>query len=273
MEGAILNEVTVTACTKYMVRWEDRINRTRQLHCTPVRWIILLEPRTSICTWDQHRQGQVDSRAPDTWMLNHSLIMLNVKGLTELLSQNTDGKLCKRWWLMTPNGTLLAYNQPTNTKEIRKQAAMIALSWQEHEIASVERDPDIHEEDHDPAEHVDHIRALTVEAANSNILATRVQAHLLLVLEGGVPPRRQGFEPKTTAESPDDDQYPPEDPSLANLANDATVSSRASSINSNATIGVLRLQRKKLEAMANAIIDEFERTGFDMPEEAAAKFF
>ena len=41
----------------------------------------------------------------------------------------------------------------------------------------------------------------------------------------------------------------------------------------NAAVGVLRLQRKKLEALANAIIDEFERTGFEMPEEGALKFF
>lgn len=199
--------------------------------------------------------------------------MLNVKGLTELLSQNIDEKLCKRWWLMTPNGTLLAYSQPANTKELRKQAAMVALSWQEHEMADVQQSPETEDEDHDPAEDVHHIRALTVEAVSSNTLATRLQPHLLLVLEGGVPPRRQEFEPKTTAESPDDDQYPPEDPNLASLTKDATVSSRASSINSNAAISVLRLQRKKLEAMANAIIDEFERSGFEMPEEGALKFF
>lgn len=199
--------------------------------------------------------------------------MLNVKGLTELLSQNTDDKLCKRWWLMTPNGTLLAYSQPANTRELRKQAAMVALTWQEHEMASGRQDPDTADEDYDPADDVDHIRALTIEAATSNVLVTRVQPHLLLALGGGVPPRRQGFEPKTTAESPEDDQYPPEDPNLTNLAKGGTVSSRASSVNSNAATSVLRLQRKKLEALANAIIDEFERTGFEMPEEGAPKFF
>ncbi|KAM0723951.1 hypothetical protein Q7P37_000942 [Cladosporium fusiforme] len=199
--------------------------------------------------------------------------MLNVKGLTELLTQNTDGKLCKRWWLMTPNGTLLAYSQPANTRDLRNQAAMVALSWQEHEMAKVHEEHDEDDEDHDPADFMDHIRALTIEAETSNIVATRLQSHMLLVLEGGVPPRRQGFEPKTTVEGIDDDQYPPEDPNLANVPKDATVSSRASSTISSAAVSVLRLQRKKLEALSNAIIDDFERTGFEIPEEGALKFF
>jgi hypothetical protein len=199
--------------------------------------------------------------------------MLNVKGLTELLTQNRDDKLCKRWWLMTPNGTLLAYSQPANTRDLRNQAAMVALSWQEHEIAKVHEEHDEDDEDHDPAEFMDRVRALTIEGDTCNVIATRLQPHMLLVLEGGVPPRRQGFEPKTTVESIDDDQYPPDDPALANIPRNASISSRASSTMGNAAVGVLRLQRKKLEALANAIIDEFERTGFEMPEEGALKFF
>ncbi|KAM0699388.1 hypothetical protein Q7P36_001436 [Cladosporium allicinum] len=199
--------------------------------------------------------------------------MLNVKGLTELLTQNRDDKLCKRWWLMTPNGTLLAYSQPANTRDLRNQAAMVALSWQEHEIAKVHEEHDEDDEDHDPAEFMDRVRALTIEGETGNVIATRLQPHMLLVLEGGVPPRRKDFEPKTTVESIDDDQYPPDDPALANAPRNASISSRASSMMGNAAVGVLRLQRKKLEALANAIIDEFERTGFEMPEEGALKFF
>lgn len=200
--------------------------------------------------------------------------MLNVRGLTELLTQNKDDKLCKRWWLMTPNGTLLAYSHPANTRDLRNQAAMVALSWQEHEFAKIRDAGDEDDEDHDPADFVDHIRALTIEGESSNIIVTRVQSHMLLVLEGGVPPRRAGFEPKTTAESTDDDQYPPDDLGSASLPKDAAaMSSRASSTISSAAMSVLRLQRKKLEALANAIIDEFERTGFEMPEEGALKFF
>jgi hypothetical protein len=199
--------------------------------------------------------------------------MLNVRGLTELLTQNKDDKLCKRWWLMTPNGTLLAYSHPANTRDLRNQAAMVALSWQEHEFAKIREAGDEDDEDHDPADYADHIRALTIEGDSSNIIITRVQSHMLLALEGGVPPRRQGFEPKTTAEGSEDDQYPPDDLDIGSLSKDATISSRASSTISSAAISVLRIQRKKLEALANAIIDEFERTGFEMPEEGALKFF
>lgn len=199
--------------------------------------------------------------------------MLNVRGLTELLTQNRDDKLCKRWWLMTPNGTLLAYSHPANTRDLRNQAAMAALSWQEHEFAKISEAGVEDDEDHDPADFVDHIRALTIEGDTSNLIITRVQSHMLLALEGGVPPRRAGFEPKTTAESADDDQYPPDDLNMASLPSDAGISSRASSMISNAATSVLRLQRKKLEALANVIIDEFERTGFEMPEEGALKFF
>jgi hypothetical protein len=174
---------------------------------------------------------------------------------------------------MTPNGTLLAYSQPANTRDLRNQAAMVALSWQEHEIAKVHEEHDEDDEDHDPAEFMDQVRALTIEGETGNVIATRLQPHMLLVLEGGVPPRRKDFEPKTTVESIDDDQYPPDDPNLANVPRNASISSRASSTMGNAAMSVLRLQRKKLEALANAIIDEFERTGFEMPEEGALKFF
>jgi hypothetical protein len=204
---------------------------------------------------------------------NTSHVMLNVRGLTELLTQNKDDKLCKRWLLMTPNGTLLAYSHPANTRDLRNQAAMVALSWQEHEFAKIREAGDEDDEDHDPADFVDHIRALTIEGDSSNIIVTRVQSHMLLVLEGGVPPRRPGFEPKTTAESSNDDQYPSDDLALASLPKDTTISSRASSTISSAATSVLRLQRKKLEALSNAIIDEFERTGFEMPEEGTLKFF
>ena len=62
--------------------------------------------------------------------------MLNAKALSELLSKNRDERLCKRWFLITPNGTLLAYSKPTNIRDLRRQAAMAALSWQEQQQSS-----------------------------------------------------------------------------------------------------------------------------------------
>lgn len=199
--------------------------------------------------------------------------MLNVKGLSELLTQNTDEKLCKRWWLMTPNGTLLAYSEPSNVKEIRRQSAMVALSWQEYD-GSLTDDVDSDEgQDQNPTMTKPDLKAITIETLTSNFIATKLQLHLLLVLEGGVPPRRQDFESKTTAEHADSDPYPGKDANLTNIAKNATISSRASSTISSAAMGVLRLQRRKLNAMADAIISEFESTSFEMPDDVTLKFF
>lgn len=34
---------------------------------------------------------------------------------------------------MSPNGTLWAYATPTNIKELRNQAALISLTWRDHD--------------------------------------------------------------------------------------------------------------------------------------------
>jgi hypothetical protein len=199
--------------------------------------------------------------------------MLNVKGLSELLTLNTDGKLCQRWWLMTPNGTLLAYSQPSSTREMRNKAAMVALTWQEHarEKSAQASSDSSDDQSTTTDEPVNQIRAMRMETISSNILATTLQTQMLLVLEGGVPPRRKGFEPRTTTESANDEQYPLQDHHLA--SSKSAVSLSANSITSNASSSVLIIQRKKLEAMANSIIDEFERTGFEMPKVNAPNFF
>lgn len=195
--------------------------------------------------------------------------MINTKALTELFSQNTDEKLCKQWWLMTPNGTLLAHSGSGDSKLLRRQVAIVTLAWQEHDAA--------HHVDQQGRATVgkltDGLRALTIEADTNNIIATRVQPQLLLVLEGGVPPRRSAFEPKTTAEGPDDEQYPHDEQESAPESKEGASSSRASSVVSVASSMILRLQRRKLEAMANAIADDFEQTGFQMPSEGSTHLF
>nr|OQO31830.1 hypothetical protein B0A51_00732 [Rachicladosporium sp. CCFEE 5018] len=204
--------------------------------------------------------------------------MLNARALTELLTLNTDDTLCKQWWLMTPNGTLLAYNEPSGIKTLRNKAAMVALSWQEHQLL-MQPQPEDSEQDEDGSQESEalgpavKLRALTIESTTSNILTTRVQAGLLLTLEGGVPPRRRGFEPKTSAEGDDDAVYPPEDTAEAATSSEELTTSRPSSTMSNAAISILRLQRKKLDALADAILDELERTGFTMPGKGAINMF
>ncbi|QIX01924.1 hypothetical protein AMS68_007441 [Peltaster fructicola] len=195
--------------------------------------------------------------------------MINTKALTELFAQNIDEKLCKQWWLMTPNGTLLAQSGAGDAKLLRRQVAIVTLAWQEHDASNA-----VDEEGRVTFGKLqDRLRALTIEAETNNIIATRVQPQLLLVLEGGVPPRRSNFEPKTTSEGPDDEQYPVDDADSVPGSRDGGPSSRASSVVSVASNMILRLQRRKLEAMANAIADDFEQTGFQMPIDGTTKIF
>lgn len=198
--------------------------------------------------------------------------MLSVRNVTELLSENIDEKLCRQWLLMTPNGTLLARsNGAAELKVLQRQVTMVTLAWQENDAARGESESE--RENPAPGQLRDQLRTLTIEVAANNIIATRVQPQLLLVLEGGVPPRRLGFEPKTTPEGPDDDQYPPDEQDATDFAKNGAGPSRAGSTTSVAAVSVLRLQRRKLEAMANAIADEFQQTGFQMPIEGTTRFF
>ncbi|TKA80263.1 hypothetical protein B0A55_03039 [Friedmanniomyces simplex] len=174
--------------------------------------------------------------------------MLNAKALSELLSKNSDERLCKRWYLMTPNGTLLAHTQPTSARELRQQVAMVALSWQEQQQpSSTELDEASRKRD---------LYTLLIESDVHNILVRKIQPQLLLVLEGGVPPRKRSFEPRVVAEGPDGEPL-----------------HEAESSMSTTTAGVIGLHKKKLAAMAAAMIAEFERTGFKMPEEGSNHLF
>ena len=196
--------------------------------------------------------------------------MLNAKALGELLSKNRDDRLCKQWFLMTPNGTLLAYSKPTNIRDLRRQAAKTALSWQEHQ--ALQRSESA--EEAPAAVGLGPLRTLTMETESANLIIRKVQPQLLLVLEGGVPPRRRTFEPRVTPEGSSDAPYPPqgvEQPSESIPASSA--SSVAESTQSTASHGVLALQRRKLDALAFAIAQSFEQTGFKMPDEGNTKIF
>lgn len=203
--------------------------------------------------------------------------MLNTKALSTLFTANSDARLCKRWYLITPNGTLLAYSQPTDTKDLRTHVVMVAMSWQEHSTftassGSDDGDGDLREMKPQHSQ----LRTLTIETPDSNVLVRQIQPQLLLVLEGGVPPRRRGFEVRQSAEGVDgeplrrvqQDQSLLEQPDL-----DSSASSIAESSASSTSRAVMDLHRKKLEAMASAIADDFEQTGFVMPEEGINKFF
>ena len=200
--------------------------------------------------------------------------MLNAKALSDLFTKNSDERLCKRWFLMSRNGTLLAYTQSANIKDLRKQAAMATLSWQEHQDPPNSGAEDVLGE---PAKIAlpGVLHTLTVEAESSNLIIRKVQPQLLLVLEGGVPPRKQTFEPRATPETPQDAPYPSQEiqSSHADSAMGSSLPSTADSSNSTTSCELLALQRRKLDAMASAIGRDLESTGFKMPEEGNIKTF
>lgn len=198
--------------------------------------------------------------------------MLNAKALSELLSQNSDNRLCKRWLIFTPKGTLLAYSETSSIRDLRRQAAKAALLWQEqlesrHGMSAIDGKQQ-------RASPPPGLTTLTIETESGNTIIRQIQPQLLLVLEGGVPPRKRTFEPRVTPEGPGDVPYPkmvgtqPQDSQPGSF-----VSSAAQSVKSNASRSILALQRRKLDALAAAIAEDFDKTDFRMPEEGNAKVF
>ena len=200
--------------------------------------------------------------------------MLNSKALSELLSKNSDGRLCKRCFLMTPNGTLLAYTQSTDIKDLRKQAAIAAMSWQDHsEDHTSAIDPEADEPRSPRLAMTGLLRTLTMENEKSNLIIRKVQPRLLLVLEGGIPPRKRAFEQKITPEGPGDAPYPGLEDDTTQPLPGSSASSVAEGAKSNASRKTVALQRRKLDALASAIASEFEKTSFRMPDEEITKLF
>jgi hypothetical protein len=189
--------------------------------------------------------------------------------------------------LMSPNGTLLAYSKPVQTKELRDQAALISMAWKEScngrqklsSRAGTGSDSSLK-----PA-----LRTLTVETEDCNIIVRLLQPELLLVLIGKISPSKtQPF--KISAEGNGDPRYPDTDgpllrPSSSSklLQGDATTDdpegtpakSKAPSLLSNMSqrdkdirTGPLHIQRKRLDALAEYILKDFEDTGFVMPADA-----
>lgn len=190
--------------------------------------------------------------------------MLNSRAINELLSRNSDDRLCKRWYLMTPNGTLLAYSQPVDINDLRKQAAIAAICWQEHQHQDAPGDYEA-EFQGEIREDVEQnpLHVLTIESETSNIIMRQIQAQLLLVLEGGVPPRRAAFVKSITAEGADGTRLLPNQKNGSSHATSTTVPDETVG---KVAANVLKLQRKKLDALADVVLGDFETTGFKMPQ-------
>ncbi|KAH7074299.1 hypothetical protein FB567DRAFT_453244 [Paraphoma chrysanthemicola] len=223
--------------------------------------------------------------------------MINIAKVSDWLTRNANEQLYPRLFLMSPNGTLLAYSTPVDIKELRDQAALISIVWKENcqgrqktPTAEFRKDSARNNDAASNASHTNKapLKTLTVQSQTCNILVRSLQPELLLVLVGNIPPKKsQSF--KINAEGVGDPRYPsfdaaPSRPgSSSNLlqggaalgASDGTSNGKAASIMSNMSqrekdvrLGVLHVQRKRLDALADYALRDFEGSGFIMPADS-----
>jgi hypothetical protein len=194
--------------------------------------------------------------------------------------------------LMSPNGTLLAYSKPVDIKELRDQAALISIAWKDN-CTGRQKSPPTADLAQDPSLK-SALKTLTIETEDCNIIVRLLQSELMLVLVGKIPPsKRQTF--RIVPEGYGDSRYPEleglnsrPDSSYKLTQGDAatdspgappgqvsTLKGKAASIKSNMSqrerdirTGTLHVQRKRLDALADYVLKDFEETGFVMPADS-----
>ena len=189
---------------------------------------------------------------------------------------------------MSPNGNLLAYSTPVNIKELRDQAALISAAWKEQCIGrQTQSAPDPRKDSaRDNAGVAQQgglrppLETLTIEAEHCNILIRSLQPELLFVLIGELPPNKsQRF--KITAEGAGDPRYPTEEnsdigSSVQTNSQGTSGKPKAPSILSSMSqrekdikLGILHIQRRRLDALTEYIQRDFKDSGFVMPADWA----
>ncbi|KAF2438136.1 hypothetical protein P171DRAFT_437213 [Karstenula rhodostoma CBS 690.94] len=189
--------------------------------------------------------------------------MLNALKLSELLNKNTHPNLYPRLFVMSPNGTLMAYTTPIDIRDLRDQAALISMAWKDH--AAKLPSPAT---DSSPPQ----LETVTIETANNNIIARAIQPSLLLVLVGGVPPSRKAVF-KITPEARGEARYPPDGgddgaDAVVGSGKAASVLSTMSTREKDVKGGALHIQRKKIDALTEYLRKDFDAKGFVMPDGA-----
>jgi hypothetical protein len=212
--------------------------------------------------------------------------MINIAKVSDWLTQNANERIYPRLFLMSPNGTLLAYSKPVQTKELRDQAALISMAWKDNCVGRQKLSARNGAADHSlkPALHT-----LTIETQDCNIIVRLLQPELLLVLIGRIPPnKKQTF--RISPEGQGDSRYPDVDVALSRPSSSqadgsgdnlrpsngaSAVKNKAPSLFSNMSQrekdirgGALHVQRKKLDALAEYVLKDFEDTSFVMPADA-----
>lgn len=174
---------------------------------------------------------------------------------------------------MTPNGTLIAHSTPTNIRSLRDQIAFISMTWKEQVAQRLSQQ----DNDTDSQNHA-HLETLTLEFDRQTVIVRHLQPKILLVLEGGAPP---GYtEVKVTAEGPGDSRYPSHTDGMNGTVNgdgsaygSPSQASGSTAVSIGRRVRILDLQRRKVDALAKAIKQNLEASGFGMPEEGGDKFF
>lgn len=220
--------------------------------------------------------------------------MLNALKLSELLAKNVDPQLYPRIFVMSPNGTLMAYSTPVDIKDLRDQAALISMAWKDQEKQLLSQQS---HQDSDHPSSSSNLETLTIEFQQNNIIVRAIQPQLLLVLVGGVPPTRKatfkitpevhGAPRYPSVDSSDSDtpstnqaavESPPastslnhEDPGTFRLGKNkaASIASTMSQREKDVKSGVLHIQRKKIDALTDFIRADFDSKGFVMPEDSS----
>ncbi|KAF2870080.1 hypothetical protein BDV95DRAFT_496856 [Massariosphaeria phaeospora] len=216
--------------------------------------------------------------------------MLHARNVSELLARNVDPQLYPRMFIMSPNGTLMAYSTPTDIKDLRDQAAVISMAWKDHHSSATPQSSPKKDAAAYAAAAAPAVETLTIEFQQNNVIVRAIQPNLLLVLVGSVPPATQGVF-KITAESKGDARYPPvevgevearvvepsrdgDEAVAAGDENAAPKQNAASSIHSTVSqkekdvkIGVLHIQRKKIDALTEYMRKDFNTKGFVMPDD------
>ncbi|KAF2472514.1 uncharacterized protein BDR25DRAFT_302665 [Lindgomyces ingoldianus] len=220
--------------------------------------------------------------------------MLNALKLSEFLAKNVDPNLYPRMFVMSPNGTLMAYSTPVDIKDLRDQAALISMAWKEHE-ANLQAKRRADAARSDDSFTTSPLETLTIEFQHNNIIIRAIQPKLLLVLVGGVPPSRRTMF-KITPEAYGDPRYPQNDAAEVGQASSnqpdeppssversllpgvetgekkrkpASISSRMSQREKDMKTGVLHIQRKKIDALTDFLRQDFDAKGFVMPDDSS----
>ncbi|KAF2205374.1 hypothetical protein GQ43DRAFT_428157 [Delitschia confertaspora ATCC 74209] len=224
--------------------------------------------------------------------------MINALKLSELLTKNVDPDLYPRMFVMSPNGTLLAYSTPVDIKELRDQAALISMAWKEQDAALQAKaakgsiQSEACQSSDSSTSSV--LETLTIEFQHNNVIVRAIQPKLLLVLVGGVPPNRKPIF-KMTPEAYGGARYPSaerreevstsqlqQNPSISenvtperaessarNRNTPSIASSTMSQKQKDIKLGILHIQRKKLDAMSKYLRAEFDAKSFVMPDDGS----